>query len=70
MEHKNSGRKGTDDGMTNPRQDAEMTPGKWRFITNKSCELKSYKATAYQKDPNPNAISASLYLSPIVPSYE
>lgn len=35
-----------------------------------SSELKSYEVTAYQKVPNPNAISASLYLSPIVPSYE
>lgn len=35
-----------------------------------SSEVKSYEVTAYQKVPNPNAISASLYLSPIVPSYE
>lgn len=35
-----------------------------------SSELKSYEVTAYQKDPNPNAIFASLYLSPVVPSYE
>lgn len=35
-----------------------------------STELKSYKVTAYWKDPNPNTISASLYLLPLVPSYE
>lgn len=54
--------------MTNPREDAKVTPGKRSFITNKSSVLKNYKAAAYQKDPNPNAISASLSLSPIVPS--
>lgn len=34
------------------------------------CEQESYKVTAYQKDPNPNAISASLYLSPVASKYE
>lgn len=43
---------------------------KWHQGNDESSELKSYKVTAYQKDHNPNAISASLYLSPIVPSYE
>lgn len=27
MEDKNSRKKGIEDGMTNPRQDADMTPG-------------------------------------------
>lgn len=39
-------------------------------LQTRDSELKSYKVTAYHKDPNPNAISVSLYLSPIVPSYE
>lgn len=34
-EDKNSKKKGIEDGMTNPRQDADMTPGKGRFITNR-----------------------------------
>jgi len=34
------------------------------------CEQESYEVTVYQKDPNPNAISASLYLFPVALNYE